>query len=162
MLAAFFGDALIGFGIYSLAEQIRPSSAALASVMEIGGYIGVIGGFFAHSVLCLQAVIYKRIMEGDNFALAEKTLGAFHKAVIVPYFLGGIALMIPCVCSVIAILGGHLSVPKWFALPNSIVFSIIGMAMRKINPKLFNDLPGIVMSSLGWGMMGLIGIVNLM
>ncbi len=52
--------------------------------------------------------------------------------------------------------------PKWFVLLNSIVFMIIGMTLRKINPKLFNDLPGIAMSSLGLGMIGLIGIVNLM
>ncbi len=162
ILAAFFGDILVGFGILSFAEQIRPSNAALAAVMLICGYIGVIGGFFVHSVLCLQAVIYKKIMEENNFALADKTLIAFGKAAIVPFVLNYISLMVPCVCSVIAILAGYLSVPKWFVLLNSIVFMIIGMTLRKINPKLFNDLPGIVMPSLGLGMIGLIGIVNLM
>ncbi|MCM1054006.1 MAG: hypothetical protein NC394_00665 [Bacteroides sp.] len=162
ILAAFFGDALVGFGIFSLGEQIRPPSAVLASVMEICGYIGVIGGFFVHSVLCLQAVIYKKIMEENNFVLAEKTLGAFHKAIIIPFFLGYFALMIPCICGAIAVLAGYLSVPMWFALLNPVVFMFIGVTMRKINPKLFNDLPGIVMPSLGLGMMGLIGIVNLM
>ena len=162
IIVAFFGDILVGFGIYSLAEQIQSSNAALAAVTLICGYIGVIGGFFVHSVLCLQAVIYKKIMEENNFALADKTLIAFGKAAIVPFVLNYISLMVPCVCSVIAILAGYLSVPKWFVLLNSIVFLIIGMTLRKINPKLFNDLPGIVMPSLGLGMIGLIGIVNLM
>ncbi|MCM1334551.1 MAG: hypothetical protein NC084_12455 [Bacteroides sp.] len=162
ILAAFFGDAFVGFGIFSLGEQIRPSNAVLASVMEIFGCFGVIGGFFVHSVLCLQAVIYKKIMEENNFPLAEKTLGAFHKAIIVPFFLGYFALMIPCICGAIAVLAGYLSVPMWFALLNPVVFMFIGVTMRKIDPKLFNDLPGIVMPSLGLGMMGLIGIVNLM
>ncbi len=161
IIAAFFGDILVGFGIFSLVEQIRPSSAALAAVTAICGYIAVIGGFFVHSVLCLQAIIYKKIMEDDNFVLAEKTLSEYGKAIITPFAIGYIALMIPGVCGVIAILAGYLSVPKWFVLLNSIVFMVIGMTLRKINPKLFNDLPGIVMPSLGLGMIGLIGIVNL-
>ncbi len=101
-------------------------------------------------------------MEENNFALADKTVIAFNKAAIVPFFIGYIALMVPGVCCVIAILAGYLSVPKWFVLLNSIVFLIIGVTLRKINPKFFNDLPGIVMPSLGLGMIGLIGIVNLM
>lgn len=161
IIAAFNGDILVGFGIFSLADQIRPSNAALAAVTAICGYIGVIGGFFVHAVLCLQAIIYKKIMEEDNFSLADKTLVAFGKASIVPFVLGYLVGMTTCVCSVIAILAGYLSVPKWFVLLNSIVFMIIGVTLRKINPKLFNDLPGIVMSSLGLGMIGLIGIVNL-
>jgi len=39
---------------------------------------------------------------------------------------------------------------------------IIGILFRKINSKLFQDLPGIIMPSRGLAMMGLIGIVNLM
>ncbi len=65
-------------------------------------------------------------------------------------------------CGIITILAGYLSVPKWFVLLNSIVFMIFDMTLRKINPKLFNDLLGIAMPSLGLGMIGLIGIVNLM
>ncbi len=69
IIAAFFGDILVGFGIFSLAEQIRSSSTVFAAVTAICRYIG---GFFVHSVLCLQAIIYKKIMEENNFALAEK------------------------------------------------------------------------------------------
>ncbi len=162
IIAAFFGDILVGFGIFSLAEQIRPANSTLAAVTAICGYIGVIGGFFIHSVLCIQAIIYKKIMEEDNFALADKTLVEYYKAVIAPFVIGNTALTVPCVCGVIAILAGYLSVPKWFVLLNPIVFMIIGVTLRKINPKRFNDLPGIVMPSLGHGMIGLIGIVNLM
>lgn len=62
---------------------------------------------------------------------------------------------------VIAILIGALNVPKWMAALNSIVFLIIGVTLRKINPKTFQDLPGIIMPSLGLAMVGLIGIVAL-
>ena len=40
-----------------------------------------------------------------------------------------------------------------------IVFLIIGELFRKINPNKFQDLPGIIMPSLGLAMSGVIGIV---
>lgn len=36
---------------------------------------------------------------------------------------------------------------------------IVGISLRKINPKCFCDLPGIIMPSFGLAMQGLIGIV---
>ena len=45
------------------------------------------------------------------------------------------------------------------ALLNSIVFLIIGIVFRKINSNKFQDLPGIIMPSLGLAMIGVIGIV---
>ena len=44
----------------------------------------------------------------------------------------------------------------------NLVFSImglIGVLFRKINPNKFQDLPGIIMLSLGLAMTGVIGIV---
>ena len=68
-------------------------------------------------------------------------------------------LMIADICVVIAVLDGSLGIPKWMALLNSIVFLIIGALFRKINPDKFQDLPGIIMPSLGLAMIGVIGIV---
>ena len=45
------------------------------------------------------------------------------------------------------------------AFLNSIIFLISGLTMRKIDGKKFQDLPGIIMPSLGLAMVGLIGIV---
>lgn len=45
------------------------------------------------------------------------------------------------------------------ALLNSIVFLIISVLFRKINLDKFQDLPGIIMPSLGLAMTGVIGIV---
>jgi hypothetical protein len=67
--------------------------------------------------------------------------------------------MIADICVAVAVLSGDLSVPKWMALLNSIVFLIIGILFRKINPDKFQDLPGIIMPSLGLAMVGVIGIV---
>lgn len=55
-----------------------------------------------------------------------------------------------------------LPVPKWMALLNSVVFLLIGWLFRKIDPKRFQDLPGIIMPSLGLAMVGLIGIAALL
>ena len=60
----------------------------------------------------------------------------------------------------IAVLNGSLGVLKWMALLNSTVFLIIGVLFRKINPNKFQDLPGIIMSSVGLAMIGIIGIVS--
>lgn len=76
-----------------------------------------------------------------------------------PFFLLYCILMIADICVVIAVLSGALGVPKWMALLNSIVFLIIGVVFRKINPDKFQDLPGIIMPSLGLAMIGVIGIV---
>lgn len=63
ILFAYVGDALVGFGIYSLAKQVEPANHILSVVMMICGYIGVIGGFYVHTLLCVQPVIYKSIMK---------------------------------------------------------------------------------------------------
>ena len=56
-----------------------------------------------------------------------------------PFFLLYCILMIADICVVIAVLCGALVVPKWMALLNSIVFLIIGVVFRKINPDKFQD-----------------------
>ena len=49
---------------------------------------------------------------------------------------------------------------KWGIM--NLIFSIMGLVgvlFRKINPDKFQDLPGLIMPSLGLTMTGLIGIV---
>lgn len=162
ILVAFLGDALIGFGFYSLVFQMKPANSTLAAVTAICGYVSVIAGFFVHTVLCIQPVIYKKIMETDNFKLADDTLEAYYKTVLPPFFIGYGFMLVATICIIIAICSGVLTVPKWFLLLNPFVFLLIGIGLRKIKPAWFYDLPGIIMPSLGMGMFGLIGIVNLL
>jgi hypothetical protein len=88
ILCAFFGDAGVGFGFCSIASQISGGYPTLAMVMSILAFVGCIGGFFVHSMLCIQAVIYKRIMSKgeDNFEIADHTLEGLYKAITVPFF----------------------------------------------------------------------------
>lgn len=162
ILCAFLGDVLVGFGIFSFASQIKEVNPTMSVIVAVCGYVGVIAGFFIHACLCIQAVIYKKIMESNQFEIADATLEAYYKAIIIPFFVGYITLMVPSVCSIIAVLAGYLAVPKWCALLNSVVFLIIGVSLRKIKKEWFYDLPGIIMPSLGLAMMGVIGIMNLL
>ena len=161
IIFAMFGVILIGFGFYAIGDMIRENNIILSNIILITGFIGCIGGLFIHSMLCVQAVIYKRITDNgkSNFEIADNTLEGFYKTIIFPFFLIYCVLMIADICVAVAVLNGALGVPKWMALLNSIVFLIIGVLFRKINPDKFQDLPGIIMPSLGLAMIGVIGIV---
>ena len=161
ILFAMFGVILLGFGFYAIADIIRENNLILSNLILITGFIGCVGGLFIHSLLCIQAVIYKRITDNGkmNFELADNTLEGFYKAIMLPFMLIYCVLMIADICVAVAVLSGALGVPKWMALLNSIVFLIIGVVFRKINPDKFQDLPGIIMPSLGLAMIGAIGIV---
>lgn len=141
--------------------MIRENNLLLSNLILVTGFIGCIGGLFVHSMLCIQAVIYKRITNDgkDNYDIADNTLEGFYKAIYPLFFLSYIVLMSADICIMIAVLSGSLGVPKRMALLNSIVFLIIGVLFRKINPNKFQDLPGIIMPSLGLAMTGVIGIV---
>lgn len=162
ILVAFFGDAMLGFGFYSLVRQMEAVNGKLAVVTGVCGYLSAIAGFFVHTVLCIQPVIYKKIMETDNFKLADDTLEAYYKAVLPPFIIGYGFMLVATVCVIVAILTGVLAVPRWFVLLNPFVFLLIGVGLRKIKPQWFYDLPGIILPSLGMGMFGLIGIVHLL
>ena len=161
IIFAMFGVILIGFGFYAIGDMIRENNVILSNIILITGFIGCIGGLFIHSMLCVQAVMYKRITDNGktNFEIVDNTLEGFYKTIMFPFFSIYCALMIADICVAVAVLNGALGVPKWMALLNSIVFLIIGVLFRKINPDKFQDLPGIIMPSLGLAMVGVIGIV---
>ena len=161
IICAMFGVILIGFGFYAIADMIREKNLLLSNLILITGFIGCIGGLFIHSMLCVQAVIYKRITNNGktNFEIADNTLEGYYKTILPSFILLYCVFMIADICIIIAVLIGSLGVPKWMALLNSIVFLIVGVLFRKINPNKFQDLPGIIMPSLGLAMNGVIGIV---
>lgn len=160
IICVMFGEILVGFGFYAIADMIRENNILLSNIILITGFIGCVGGLFIHSLLCIQAVIYKRITDNGktNFEIADNTLEGFYKAIMFPFFLLYCILMIADICVAIAVLSGDLGIPKCMALLNSVVFLIIGVVFRKINPDKFQDLPGIIMPSLGLAMIGVIGI----
>lgn len=159
---AFLGDFCVALGICSLAMQMDAANHMLALITGLTGLAGCVGGLFIHSFLCVQALVYKGIMEKGSFETADHTLEKVYKQITGTFFFAYVILMIPSVTTPVAILTGALSVPKWFVLLNSIMFLAAGVLLRKLNPMRFADLPGIVMPSLGLGMLGLVGIINLL
>ena len=164
IIFAMFGVILLGFGFYAIGDIVRENNEILSNIILITGFIGCTGGLFVHSMLCVQAVIYKRITDNGktNFELADNTLEGFYKTIIFPFILVYSVLMIADICIAIAVLNGALGVPRWMALLNSIVFLFIGMLFRKINPDKFQDFLVIIMPSLGLAMIGVIGIVAIL
>lgn len=134
----------------------------LAAIIAVCGYVSVIAGFFIHTVLCIQPIIYKKIMETDNFKLADDTLNAYYKAVLAPFFIGYGFMLVATICVIIAIVKSFLSVPVWFVLLNPFAFLLVGVSLRKIKPEWFYDLPGIILPSLGMGMFGIIAVVGML
>ena len=59
IIFAMFGVILLGFGFYAIGDMIRENNRILSNLILITGFIGCIGGLFIHSLLCIQAVIYK-------------------------------------------------------------------------------------------------------
>lgn len=158
---AMIGDALVGLGFYSIGMQIAETHSLLGYLTIGFGYFGTMAGIFIHAFLCVQALIYKGAMIHGNLQIADDILEKIYKQIMPTFLLGYATLLVPTVLVIIAILNGALDVPKICVLLNPIVFLIIGTTCRKIDPVKFQDLPGIIMPSLGISMFGLIGILNL-
>ena len=157
---AMIGDALIGLGFYSIGMQIAVTHPIIGYLTIGFGYFGSIAGVFIHAFLCIQALIYKGALIHGDLQIADDILEKIYKQIMPTFMIGYISLMIPTVLIIIAILNGALNVPKLCVLLNPIVFLILGVTCRKIDPVRFQDLPGIIMPSFGLAMFGLIGILN--
>ncbi|MFI3201482.1 MAG: DUF6796 family protein [Eubacteriales bacterium] len=156
------GSFMIGIGVYSLGNQIATSNFFLSEILILVAILTAMTGFFVHSMICINPIIYKAVLsKGDN-DLAEYTLNEVASAIIVVFgLLYSIIILLPTGIIIYCILNNLLDVPTWFVMLNPVVFLLIGVISRKIYLKWFYELPGIVMPSLGFGMFGLIGIINL-
>jgi hypothetical protein len=59
-----------------------------------------------------------------------------------------------------AILTGALALPWGFILLTPLCLVIVGVLLRLVNRKVFADLPGICMPSIGLGMLGLMAALS--
>ena len=103
-------------------------------MFKLAIFVGIMGGFFIHTFLSVQPIIYKRIMKTNQFELADDVLEGLYEAIKVPFFLLYLILaFVPTICMIIAVLNGYLDVPKWMVLMNPIVTTIIGWILRAVN-----------------------------
>jgi hypothetical protein len=74
------------------------------------------------------------------------------------YFL--CLVIIPSFLLEYAIIRGYLQLPVWCALLTSVPLMAVGIGLRLIKKEWFNDLPGIIMPSIGISMVGLLAAIN--
>ena len=125
----------------------------MAFIVKLAALVGTMGGFFIHTILSIQPIIYKRIMKTNQFELADDVLEGYYAALKIPFIVLYIPLLIPTVCFVIAVLKNYLDVPVWMIICNPVVTSVVGWILRAINKEVFYDMPAIIMNSIGTSLM---------
>ena len=161
VICGMIGCPMGGLGYYALAMQIEPFNNAMAFVVKLATLLGTMGGFFIHTILSIQPIIYKRIMKTNQFELADDVLEGFYGALKIPFVVLYIPLLVPTVCFIIAILNGYLDVPTWMLVCNPVVTSIIGWILRAVNKNVFYDMPAIIMNSIGTSLMCMVVMLSI-
>lgn len=157
VIVVMLGVPFYAMGLWSLSEQI---GGTIEVILKPVTFVGSMGGFFIHAFLCLMAVAYKNSEDKEQ---AVVVIDKMYSAIKIPFLLLYFVLTLATtVLVIIAIVNGSLNVPWFCMLLNPIVFMIIGISLRFVNYELFRDLPGICMASLGLGMFGVVGIINLL
>jgi len=82
-------------------------------------------------------------------------------AVKIPLIIMFFSLVIATSMTLIyAIVSGYLNVPYAFVVLNPLGLMLIGWLFRIINRRVFSDLPGIIMPSMGIAMIGLMAAIS--
>lgn len=161
IICGMIGCPLGGLGYYALAMQLESANPTMAFVVKLAALVGTMGAFFVHTILCVQPIIYKRIMKTNQFELADDVLEGYYAALMVPFVVLFAMLMIPTICFIISVLKGYLDVPTWMVICNPIVTSIIGWVLRAVNKDVFYDMPAIIMNSIGTSLMCLVVAISI-
>jgi hypothetical protein len=159
ILFASIGVPLYVLGFLSMARQITNETVAVA--FGTISCIGALGGIMIHTMCCVYPILYKTLRKHTDFDIIEESVNATFDAIKIPFILYFICLVIiPSILLEYAIIRGYLQLPAWCAVLTALPFMIIGIGLRFIKKEWFNDLPGIIMPSLGIGMIGLLAAIN--
>jgi len=162
ILFVVIGVALYYFGYIGFKNQLKYTSIKISRIFKVISIIGCFGGVFIHSTLCYMPIIYKYIMQTNNTVLANAIINKLFNMIIIPFIFYYLCLIIiPSIIMVIAIIKKYILLPIWCVILNPLMFLIIGILFRKINPILFAELPGIIMPSLGIGCIGLCVLISI-
>lgn len=163
ILIATIGVPMTVLGGITLANIVAESSAFMGNFLLIAVVAGGVGGFFIHASICLLPIIYLKIKEFAGSDVAEQVV--YHKwdAIKVPFmFMYLILIALTSILVIISICLQYLAVPIWCVILNPLAFSIIGIMLRLVCKKLFYDLPGIIMPSMGLAMYGVLILIALL
>ncbi len=162
IIFGLFGVFMYSLGIYSLGRQLINVNESLSETMIIFSVVTAMAGFFIHSFICITPIIYKAVLKGKDENLAEYTLNELLSSVKIPFVvLYAFIILAPTILTIYCILNALFNVPTCFVFLNPLVFLLVGLTLKKIKREWFYELPSICMPSLGLGMFGVIGIVNI-
>jgi hypothetical protein len=159
--------AAIGVPLYLLSflgmsNQLAQNNKTVAMAFLVFSFVGASGGLFIHASVCLIPIISKTLTRnGVNKDIIEDVIGKIYKAVKIPLFVMFFSLVVATSAVLIyAIIRKYLNVPFVFVIFNPFGLILIGWLFRLINKKIFSDLPGIIMPSVGIAMIGLMTAIT--
>ena len=159
ILLAAAGVPLYFLGLTSLAMQM--TNTAFALIFWIVTLVGATGGFFIHAMICVFPLLYKKLRARQSFDEAEAVLNIGYEAVRIPFFTQFSLLVFgSSILYAIAVIRGYLSLPVWTIALTPLCLMVVGKLLRIAKRSWFYDLPGIIMPSLGLGLMGLMAAIN--
>lgn len=157
ILIATIGVPLTVLGGITLANIVAESSSFMGNIMLITVIIGGVGGFFIHANICLVPIIYLKAKELAGAEVAEEIVYEKWNAIKVPFlFMYLILVVVTSILVIVSICLQYIAVPMWCVILNPLVFMIIGVTLRLVCNKVFYELPGICMPSMGLAMYGVI------
>jgi len=162
ILVAAIGVPLYFFGFLGMANQLAQSNKNVAMAFLVFSVVGASGGLFIHASVCLIPIISKALTKNEvNKDIIEGVIGKIYNAVKIPLFVMFFSLVIANSAVLIyAIIRKYNNVPFVFVIINPIGLILIGWLFRLINKKIFSDLPGIIMPSIGIAMIGLMTVLT--
>ena len=159
-IMAMFAVPMYSCGFIALMMQLYKTNTTLAVVMTVVFLCGAMGGFMIHTFLCLMPTIYKKIMEKDEFELAEKVVESAFRQIYVPFFtLYTMLVILPAFVVMVLIVKGVFPLPLWCVCLNPVVFQIISILLRATKRKLFVDAPSCCAASIGLAMYGVLTLL---
>jgi hypothetical protein len=151
-------------GCIALYRQIARGSELTANIFGICAVIGSCGTLFIHATVCYFPIISKTLSaENVSQDTIGKMVNVLYHAMLVP-FLALWLLLVAGLSGIViySVLTGILLLPLGFILLTPLCLVLAGILLRLINRKVFFDLPGICMPSIGLGMFGLMAAINTM
>jgi hypothetical protein len=149
-------------GCVALYRQMAQNDTVLANVFGICAVIGSCGTMFIHATLCYFPIMNKTLSAGQVSQDAiGQTVNVLYRAMLVPFLALWLVLVVGLSGIVAyAILAGALTLPWGFVLLTPLCLVIVGVLFRLVNRRVFADLPGICMPSIGLGMLGLMAAIS--
>ena len=162
IFVAAIGVPLYLLSFLGMSNQLAQSNKTVAMVFLVFSFVGASGGLFIHASVCLLPIISKSLTKnGVNEDIIESVINKIYTAVKIPLFVMFFCLVVATSAVLIyAIIRKYLNVPLIFVIFNPLGLILTGWLFRLINKKIFSDLPGIIMPSVGIAMIGLMTVIT--